>query len=134
MHVGYEEVIDIALLYEAGLGRQYDDAGLNYWIDYYEFAPINNIAYNFLVSDEFTFEFGPAYSISTENFVYAMYDNVLGRAPDPGGFNFWADALDDGFYNREEVLISFSQSPENYAESAYVYDVFEVAPGYWDIL
>jgi hypothetical protein len=47
MHVGYEEVIDIALLYEAGLGRQYDTAGLNYWIDFYESSPINNIAYNF---------------------------------------------------------------------------------------
>jgi hypothetical protein len=63
-----------------------------------------------------------------------MYDNVLGRSPDAGGFDFWADALYDGFYTREEVLVSFSQSPENYAQSTYIYEVFEVAPGYWDIV
>ncbi len=132
MHIYQDEVIDIALLYEAGLGRQYDDAGLNYWIDTYEYMPIDVIAYNFLVSEEFTIEFGPAYAIETEYFIDAMYDNVLGRDPDPAGFNFWVNLLDSGASDRDDVLIAFSQSQENYSQSPYVYELHEVAPGFWD--
>ncbi len=132
MHVDQDEVIDIALLYEAGLGRQYDDAGLNYWIDTYEYTPIDVIAYNFLASEEFTIEFGPAYAIETEFFVDAMYDNVLSRDPDPAGFNYWVNLLDSGAADRDDVLIYFSQSQENYSQSPYVYELYEVAPGFWD--
>ena len=42
-----------------------------------------------------------------------LYENVLGRAPDGGGNDFWVDALDDGSISRAQVLVGFAESSEN---------------------
>lgn len=131
MHVDEAEVIQVALLYEAGLGRQFDGGGLNYWVDEYETVPLDYISQSFLYSDEFSDRFGPAYEIETTLFIDAMYDNVLGRDPDAGGFDYWLDALESGRFDRDDVLVQFSLSNENYAQSPYVYDITEVSDGYW---
>lgn len=131
MRIEAPQAIEVALLYEAGLGRQFDAPGLNYWIDEYETVPLDNIGRDFLVSDEFTGHFGPAYEISNAAFIDAMYMNVLNRAPDGGGFAFWSGALTSGGVPREDVLVQFALSAENYRQSPYVYDIHEVSSGYW---
>ncbi|WP_460449593.1 DUF4214 domain-containing protein [Alsobacter sp. SYSU BS001988] len=127
------QAIDVALLYEAGLGRPYDTPGLNYWIHEADFVPLPEISYSLLVSNEFTAKFGPAYQISTDAFVGDLYSNVLGRPPEASGFNYWISVLESGQASREDVLISFSQSQENVAQSPYVFSLHQVAPGYWDV-
>lgn len=129
----FTEVQTIGRLYEAGLGRSFDDPGLNYWIDTYQTGvPLDDVAESFLLSDEFEFNYGDAYALPPEEFVDVMYDNVLGREPDPAGFNYWVDILDSGFADQEDILISFSDSPENFAQSSYLLELEQVAPGYWD--
>ncbi|MDT1853295.1 DUF4214 domain-containing protein, partial [Acinetobacter baumannii] len=50
-------------------------------------------------------------------FVDALYRNVLQRAPDQGGKDFWLGALADGV-GRADVLLAFSDSAENVAQVA----------------
>ena len=47
--------------------------------------------------------------------VTRFYDNVLGRAADTGGYNYWLGILDSGQASVAGVLASFSESPENQA-------------------
>jgi serralysin len=47
-------------------------------------------------------------------FITLLYNNVLGRKPDATGLADWQRAFDQGS-SRAEVLIGFSESPENQA-------------------
>jgi hypothetical protein len=46
-----------------------------------------------------------------------LYNNVLDRDPDQGGYDFWLNALSNGA-SRETLLIDFSESKENIANVA----------------
>jgi hypothetical protein len=52
-------------------------------------------------------------SPSNGQFVTALYQNVLNRAPDAGGLAYWVGELENGTLSRPEVLIGFSESAEN---------------------
>ena len=45
-------------------------------------------------------------------FVDLVYNNVLGRPPDPGGRAFWVAELSSGRRERGAVMVGFSESPE----------------------
>jgi hypothetical protein len=47
-------------------------------------------------------------------FVDALYQNVLHRAPDAAGYDFWLHAIQVA--PRAEVLVNFSESAENQAQ------------------
>jgi hypothetical protein len=49
-----------------------------------------------------------------------MYQNVLGRAPDPTGDANWVNALNTGAMTRAGVALGFSQSSENITNLAPV--------------
>jgi hypothetical protein len=51
---------------------------------------------------------------SDEALVTALYQNVLHRAPDAQGYQYWLDRLDAGT-SRESMLLGFAESPENQA-------------------
>ena len=70
--------------------------------------------------------FGGATS-SNGAFVDQLYLNVLGRAGEQGGREFWVSSLDSGAASRAEVLVGFSESPENKAGTAAL-----VQAGIWD--
>jgi hypothetical protein len=126
---------NIARLYSAAFNRVPDVAGLNFWEDIYAnsvpaaaktagyytaLAQTNDgsgisIAANFIASPEFQADYG---TLSDVGFVTAMYANVLGRAPDQAGLNFWVGALEGGGQTRAVVLVGFAESPENVAKSA----------------
>lgn len=51
------------------------------------------------------------------NFVTLLYNHVLHRDPDAEGNAYWLNALHNGM-TRGAVLASFSESPENIAQTA----------------
>ncbi len=99
-------------LYEAAFNRKPDQEGLGYWIDRLDDgASLNTIASEFLTSPEFSRTYGS--DLSRDGYIQALYANVLGRAPDQAGADYWAGRLDSGVLNRAQVLANFSESPEN---------------------
>ena len=54
---------------------------------------------------------------SDTQFVNLLYSHVLHRTPDAGGNAYWLNALANG-NSRGAVLASFSESPENIAQTA----------------
>jgi hypothetical protein len=130
---------EVAYLYEAAFGREGDAEGVSYWIEEREGGlSRTELARLFLASPEFEARFGealdpadPAY-LDDDAFVGVLYGNVLDRAPDGEGFDFWLDALAEPEVGREDVLLAFATSPENVAGSPGVETLAEVSDGVWD--
>jgi hypothetical protein len=100
-------------LYQAAFDRTPDKVGLGYWIDALDAGnSLQNVAYSFVNSAEFADKYGA--NVSDAQYLQALYQNVLHRAPDAGGFDFWMNALH--IAPRAEVLMNFSESPENQAQ------------------
>ncbi len=49
---------------------------------------------------------------TTQGFVYRMYKTVLGREPDPDGFNYWVKTLEDGTNAAADLIYGFFNSQE----------------------
>jgi hypothetical protein len=99
-------------LYQAAFDRQPDLPGLGYQINALDQGlPLPYVAQNFLNSPEFQTLYGT--HLSDEDYITALYANVLHRAPDPGGFAYQVDALKH--FDRAQLLVNFSESPENQA-------------------
>lgn len=90
----------VAKLYLATFGRPLDSRGLEYWTNTGEFAggtgttitTMEGLAASFAVQTEFTTSY-PS-TMTTTEFVTAIYDNLLGRVPDAEGLGYWVDKLD----------------------------------------
>jgi len=103
-------------LYQAAFNRKPDINGLGFWLDYADRGhALIDIAHYFLQSSEFQQLFGTA--PNDQDFVTKLYNNVLHRAPDAGGLQFWLSALKAGT-SREEALVYFSEGVENVAQAA----------------
>ena len=103
-------------LYKASFDRAPDQEGLGYWINAFDHgADLTGVASSFIASPEFAAMYG-ANSTDT-NFVTLLYNHVLHRYPDPEGNAYWLNALQNGT-SRGAVLASFSESPENIAQTA----------------
>ncbi len=99
-------------MYEAALDRVPDQAGLRYYVALADNGTdLRDIARGFINSPEFAAKFGAA--LSTAAFVDALYQNILGRHGDASGVAYWNSLLDSNHASRAEVLIGFSESPEN---------------------
>ena len=72
-------------------------------------SPLDVIAQNFSNSPEFTTRYG---SLTNDQYINLVYQNVLGRAPDPDGYNFYFTRLQNGTMTRGQMMIGFSESPE----------------------
>ena len=98
-------------LYQAAFDRVPDQGGLGYWIDQMDSGTgLSQVATGFINSAEFKALYGN--NPSNAEFVTLLYDNVLHRAPDTGGYDFWMNELSHGV-SREQVLTGFSESTEN---------------------
>jgi hypothetical protein len=108
-------------LYEAMFNRTPDAAGMGYWLDYLDHGGnVNAIATGFVTSTEFTAIYG---ANATDNtFVTALYNNVLHRASDQAGLDYWVNALHAGIA-RADVLVGFSESAENIVAVAKIIPV-----------
>ncbi|MEO0823664.1 MAG: DUF4214 domain-containing protein [Pseudomonadota bacterium] len=129
-----EEAQEVALLYEAGLDRDgdIDSAGLNFWIDQREGGlTIEETANFFLESDEFEAAFGDPDTLSDQALVEQLYLNVLGRAGETEGVEFWTAAVGDPNFSRAELLFEFSVSVENAETLEFVETLTETEAGAW---
>jgi len=127
------EAQGIGRLYEAGLNRTPDLAGLNFWYDVYTSGVSKvDIAREFIKSAEFKAAFGDAYGQSAYSYVDVLYRNVLGRQSDSAGAAYWEGLINSGVLSREEVLISISDSRENINQSAYLDKLSDLdGDGWW---
>lgn len=106
-------------LYQAGLGRAPDGAGLAFWTGQVQAGvPLTQLAASFLASAEFQARFPAAAGGTADAFVGQVYQNVLGRAPDAGGLAFWTGQLNTGVLTRAGVLAGISESQENRTNTA----------------
>jgi hypothetical protein len=100
-------------LYQAAFDRVPDKAGIGYWIAQMDKGTgIYDVAQSFINSDEFHSLYGGA--LGDAAFIDKLYRNVLHRAGDQPGLDYWSDVLASGV-PRAAVLVSFSESPENQA-------------------
>lgn len=99
-------------IYQAAFDRSPDPVGLGFWISVMDkgFALVD-VAAEFIKSSEFASLYGAA--PTNAQLLDRIYQNVLHRTPDPGGYAFWLGVLERNAVSRAEVLASFSESPEN---------------------
>ena len=111
-------------LYQAAFERTPDTGGLSFWIkEMDKGVRLKNVAENFLASREFVQTYGTAATVTNTKYVELLYQHTLGRAFDQGGLSFWVSRLDTGTNDRADLLVQFSESPENQARvSAAVKD------------
>lgn len=103
-------------MYQAAFNRKPDSGGLGFQINALDAGfTLQQIAQNFIDSPEFKATYG---ALDTSAFVTQLYMNVLQRAPDDSGLAFYVSHVDgtnpDGIkFSRAQVLMGFSESPEN---------------------
>lgn len=101
-------------LYQAAFDRKPDLAGLGYWIkDMDKGSSLTTVAAGFFQSAEFQKLYGV--SPNTSTLITNFYQNVLHRAPDQAGFDYWANELNTGKITPAGALASFCESAENQA-------------------
>lgn len=106
-------------IYQAAFDRTPDAVGLGFWISVMDKGyALLDVATGFINSTEFANLYGAA--PSNAQFLDRLYQNVLHRTPDPGGYAFWLGVLDRHAVSRAEVLAEFSESPENQTALASV--------------
>jgi hypothetical protein len=118
-------------LYSAAYGRSpdaitSDTVGMGYWISRMDHGTdIKQVSREFMVGGDGTgqAEFVRMYGSnpSDTDFVTQLYKNVLGRAPDAEGYDFWMNAMlsvpeSNKLAMRAQIMIDFSDSPENIAK------------------
>lgn len=116
--LGERQFVDeITLLYRAGLGRDLDAPGLEYW-----FSALSNgtdldrMALSLIDSAEFADRFGTPDTLSDGDFVDVLYLNVLGRQGESGGVAYWEEQIASGA-SRADLLMAFAYSEENRANA-----------------
>lgn len=100
---------EVYRLYQATLGRAPDPAGLQGWTAALaEGGVLRAIVPGFINSTEFRNLYG---NTSDTAFVTLLYQNVLGRAPDPAGLAGWLARMQAGL-DRAGVVLGFAESVE----------------------
>jgi len=113
-------------LYQAAFDRSPDARGIGFWIGFMDRGgALGDVAASFVQSDEFRALYGSA--PTNRAVVERIYQNVLHREADAGGLAFWSELLDRKAVTVADVLVGFSESPENQAaligkiENGFVY-------------
>ncbi|MFZ4538891.1 DUF4214 domain-containing protein [Propionivibrio sp.] len=102
-------------LYQTAFNRTPDKGGLGDWIYGMDHgASLLDVSAGFVNSAEFKSVYG-ANPTNTE-VVTRFYQNVLHRAPEKAGFDYWMNQIDSGVQTRTQVLTGFSESTENQAQ------------------
>ncbi len=103
-----EDGKSIVRLYRAYFDRLPDQKGLEYWGGVYESGDLHDVAYWMSQSQEFQKRWeGKSGRYYVE---YSLYRNLLRRAPDEKGLNYWDDDVDK--VGRDAVALYWVQQPE----------------------
>jgi hypothetical protein len=101
-------------IYQAAFNRQPDAGGLGYWIKALDDgASLRDVALGFVGEKEFKDAYGT--SPTNAQLVTKFYENVLHRAPEEGGYNYWLGVLDQHQDTAAGVLANISEGYENQA-------------------
>ncbi|MGG7604562.1 DUF4214 domain-containing protein [Massilia sp. BKSP1R2A-1] len=104
-------------IYRAAFDRAPDLVGQGFWMAMMERGvSAHAVANGFIASEEFTKLYGA--SPTNAEIVTRLYQNVLHREPEPGGYAFWLDILDTKKTDLATVLLAFSNGTENTANVA----------------
>ena len=104
----------ITRLYDTVFDRRPDPGGLEFWHEaMHDGLPLRAVADLFVAAPEFQARYGAP---DNRGFVQLLYSNVLDRAGEPGGVDFWTNSLDSGLATRTDVVIGFSESLEHQAK------------------
>ena len=99
-------------VYQAAFGRTPDVGGLSYWMAVMDNGmPVDVIADEFAKSPELKALYGA--TPTNAQVVARLYQNILHREGEAGGFQYWLNLLDKKFATVAQVLLSFSESPKN---------------------
>lgn len=99
-----DTVEDIVELYVAYFNRAPDAVGLNFWgTAVANGTTIEEVAALFSEQEEANALYPD--DQSTEDFIGAIYQYVLGRDPDAEGLTFWSEVLDSGAVEREAFVL-----------------------------
>ncbi|MGI8936807.1 MAG: DUF4214 domain-containing protein, partial [Iamia sp.] len=108
-------------LYLAYFGRIPDHTGLRYWWGEMDAGKgIRHVSAAFARSPEFTNRYG---NLTDAQFVDLVYRNVLDRAPDTAGYDYWTGRLRSKKESRGGLMVLFSESGEHRAQRRDVVDV-----------
>lgn len=120
-----KNVDPVVRLYAAYFLRTPDPSGLAFWLNRRRSGwTLSRISSNFAGSSEFTTRYG---TLTNRQFVEQIYLNVLGRAGDQTGIDYWTGQLDAKRKSRGQVMLNFSDSNEyktkqaNNVDAAIVY-------------
>jgi Ca2+-binding RTX toxin-like protein len=113
LDTGYNGVAGQAYrIYRAAFDRTPDEGGVGFWIAMMDRGTtLNEIAGGFVRSQEFTDLYGAA--PTNAEIVTRMYTNILDRAPEQAGYDYWLAALDNKLIDVASMLAMFSESNEN---------------------
>jgi hypothetical protein len=101
-------------LYQAAFNRTPDSVGLGFWINALDGGTsLISVAQGFVNSAEFKDAYGAG--LSNRDLVTKFYQNILHRAPEAGGLDFWSGVLDSKAAGVPDVLGAISESAENKA-------------------
>ncbi|WP_288379871.1 DUF4214 domain-containing protein, partial [uncultured Massilia sp.] len=104
-------------LYRAAFDREPDQDGLGFWIAMLDRGvTLQAVSEGFTRSPEFKETYGA--SPSNAEIVTRLYQNILDREPEKGGYDFWLAVLDEKRADLATVLAAFSEGPENRAAVA----------------
>jgi len=104
-------------IYQAAFDRAPDLVGLGFWMAQMRSGTsLHDVAAGFMQSEEFAALYGAA--PTPEEFVARLYANILHRAPEQGGYDFWVGQLhaNDSPAFMADVLAAISESAENQAQ------------------
>ena len=89
--------------------RSPDSDGLRFWVGRVGAGwTLARASQSFATSSEFTAKYG---RLTNRAFVSLLYQNVMERAADRGGLDYWSKQLDRGV-SRGQVMVGFSESSE----------------------
>jgi Ca2+-binding RTX toxin-like protein len=104
-------------IYRAAFDRAPDLSGMGFWLRQMDQGvTVEQAAGGFVNSDEFVKLYGAA--PTNAEIVDRLYRNVLHRAPEQSGFDFWVDVLNGKKASLAAVLAAFSEGAENKAAVA----------------
>jgi hypothetical protein len=99
------QIASLVELYIASFNRAPDSIGLNYWGSRLsDGMGLQDIAQSFFDQPE-TIVAYPS-TMSTTAFVTKVYNNVLNRAPDTPGLNYWIGELGNGHISKNSFLLA----------------------------
>lgn len=110
-----EKAGSLVRLYKTSFGRSPDGEGLGFWMKAIDNGlALTEIASSFIESPEFASLYGA--DVDDGLFITNLYVNVLGRFPENEGFQWHLSNLKTGAVSREQTVINFSESEENFLQ------------------